>query len=90
MFDTLLKCLIFAESKAMPIEKKIGIIVLFGALGVISTMGLFASSSKLEKMAGLIGTKNPIVARMVCVLGALVGLGAVALVASTFVTHWDD
>ena len=39
--------------------------------------GLFASKKSLESKAGIIGTKNPMAARVVCGLGFLVGTGAV-------------
>ena len=89
MYETLCLLPILADSNGMPFEKKIGIIFLFGAIGALSVVGLFAPRTLLEKMAGLIGTKNPIVARIVCAIGALVGWGFVALVVSTFVTGWD-
>jgi hypothetical protein len=43
---------LLADSNAMPIEKKLGILILFGAVAVFSMPGLFASASRLEKMAG--------------------------------------
>ena len=49
----------------------------FGAVGVISTVGLFSSKETLESMSGIIGTKNPLVARIACGLGVLVGIFAV-------------
>jgi hypothetical protein len=90
MLDSLVLAVLFADSNAMPVAKKIGIIALFGVAGAVSVMGLFASPTRLEKMAGIIGTKNPVVARAVCALGAIVGWGAVALISSTFITGWDQ
>lgn len=64
--------LLLAQSNEMPLPKKISILVLFGAVGVTSIVGLFAPRPRLEKMAGIIGTRNPIVARIVCALGVIV------------------
>jgi hypothetical protein len=50
-------------------------------VGILSAVGLFASGQTLESLAGIIGTKNPLVARIVCVLGVLVG-GIAVLVSS--------
>jgi hypothetical protein len=64
-------------SGSLPQGKAIAMILFFGAVTVISLVGLFASKKSLESMAGIIGTKNPMVARIVCGLGFLVGAGAV-------------
>ena len=64
-------------SGKLPRDKALVILVFFGAVAVLSLVGLFASRKSLESMAGLIGTKNPMVARVVCCIGFLVGAGAV-------------
>ena len=53
--------------------KGIAMIAFFGGVAIVSTFGLFASNATLEKMSGIIGTKNPIVARIVCGMAAVVG-----------------
>ena len=68
--------MLFAESD-LPIEKTIAIIVFFGAVALLSLVGLFAPRKTLVSMAGIIGTKNPLFARIVCGLGLVVGIGAV-------------
>ena len=67
---------LFAQStsESLPLGKGVAMVVFFGSVGIISTLGLFASKEKLESMAGIIGTKKPLVARIVCALGSLVGL----------------
>ena len=68
---------LFAESSEFPKGTAIAMMLFFGAVGLISTVGLFASKETLESMSGIIGTKNPLVARIACVLGVLVGIIAV-------------
>ena len=65
------------RSGGLPQGKAIAMIVFFGAVAVVSLAGLFMPKKSLESMAGIIGTKNPLVARIVCALGLLVGAGAV-------------
>lgn len=65
------------NSGRLPPGKAVAMIVFFGAVAVVSLVGLFASKKSLESMAGIIGTKNPLAARIVCGLGLLVGAGAV-------------
>jgi hypothetical protein len=55
------------------------ILLVFAPVAGLSLVGLFASRKRLESMAGIIGTKNPLVARIVCGLGFLLGSGAVFL-----------
>ena len=73
---------LFAQAKSdLPPEKAILMLLFFGAVGIVSTIGLFASGQTLESLAGIIGTRNPLVARIACALGALVG-GVAVLVSS--------
>ena len=66
---------LFAQTKGsdLPVGTAIAMLLFFGAVGVVSLAGLFASNETLASMAGVIGTKNPLVARIVCALGLLVG-----------------
>jgi hypothetical protein len=66
-----------SDPNQLPFGTAIGMIVLFGGAAIVSLVGLFAPSSKLESMAGVIGTKNPLVARIVCAIGLLIGSFAV-------------
>jgi hypothetical protein len=59
----------------LPSEKAVAMIVFFGAVALISLIVLFAPKKLLVSMAGIIGTKNPMVARAVCGFGLLVGAG---------------
>ena len=78
MSDALLYALIAqAPDTRLPLGKGIAMIAFFGGVAIVSTSGLFASNRILEKMSGIIGTKKPIVARIVCGLAAFVGFGAV-------------
>jgi hypothetical protein len=63
----------------MPTGKAIAGIGFFGVVGVGSLIGIFASNATLESYSSVIGSKNPLVARALCVLGAVVGLGGAAL-----------
>jgi len=51
---------------------------------IVSARGAFASREKLLSMSKIIGTKNPVVARIVCYVGlvvcTVVGAGTVILV----------
>ncbi|MND03825.1 hypothetical protein D3C83_238290 [compost metagenome] len=46
----------------------------------MSAVGLFASNEKLVAMANIIGTQNPKVARIVCVIGLALGIVILILV----------
>jgi len=74
MSDTSLSIL-FAQGPdaGLPVGKAVAMIVFFGGVGIVSTFGLFASKETLESMSGIIGTKKPLVARIVCGFGAFVG-----------------
>jgi len=63
-----------AADTGLPPGKAAAILVFFGLVGVVSALGLFASRETLESLSGWIGTKNPLVARLACGFGALVGL----------------
>ena len=69
-----------------PIGKGMAALLLLGWLGSVvipSLAGLFASNKKLESMSKVIGTKKPIIARIVFALSLLVSafivFGLVAL-----------
>jgi len=51
----------------------LGMFVLGLLMVAISATGLFASNEKLIRMRGIIGVKNPTVARVVCVFGLVLG-----------------
>lgn len=70
---------LFAQTKdaGLPPEKAVLMLLFFGAVGAVSTVGLFSSRTTLESLAGVIGTKNPLVARVVCGVGVVVGVVAV-------------
>jgi hypothetical protein len=61
----------------LPTGKAVAMIVFFGAVVLTSLAGLFASRERLESMSGVIGTKNPLVARIVCAIALLISSGAV-------------
>jgi hypothetical protein len=65
------------EDKGFPKGKAIAMLAFFGAADVVSVLGLFASTERLKAMAGVIGTDNPMVARVVCFIAVLVCSGAV-------------
>jgi hypothetical protein len=55
--------------------------ILLGVLGVASftsAKGAFASRQKLISMSALIGTKDPVTARVVCIIGLVVFTAAYA------------
>jgi hypothetical protein len=56
----------------MPAGKALLMIILFGAIAIISTIGAFSSKKTLIEMSGIIGTKKPTTSRIVCVIGAVV------------------
>ena len=66
---------LFAQDTALPRGKALLGILFFGAVGVISLFGVLASADELQKMAGIIGTDKPHVARIVCAIAAVVGFG---------------
>ena len=73
--------MLFAETDSgLPAGKAIAIMLIFGSVALVSLGGLFASKKTLESMAGVIGTKNPLVARIVCILG--LGVGAIGVLVS--------
>lgn len=72
-----------SDSTRMPAPKAALLLVLCAAIGLGSLAGVFASAERLQQYSGIIGTSNPWVARIACLLGVLVGfLGALAFAAS--------
>jgi hypothetical protein len=67
----------------MPAGTAVAILLFFGCVALFSTVCLFASNATLRSLSGVIGTQNPLVARVACLLGALVGWGAVAAAAAS-------
>jgi hypothetical protein len=67
-----------AES-GLPLTKGIAMVVFFGAIAVFASIASFSSPNMLRSWSGFIGTNSPAVARIVCVLSALVGWTAVAV-----------
>jgi hypothetical protein len=79
---------LLAESEDMPVVKKVLMLGFFGVVAVCATFCLFASNETLGKWSGFIGTRNPLVARIVCALSALLGWGVVTAVGASFVFHF--
>lgn len=77
MPDLMSICLM-ADSARLPLGKGIAMILFFGPVGLFATIAAFSKRETLVRWAEIIGTKNPLVARIVCVIGAVVGWGAVA------------
>ena len=69
--------LLLAESSDLPVGKAVAMILFFGAIGVFATVCAFAPRRTLTDYANIIGTKNPTVARIVCLVAAIVGWGVV-------------
>jgi hypothetical protein len=69
---------LLAETEHKVIPNPIGLVFFF-LVGVVSAFGLFASSETLKSMSGIIGTKNPLVARIACGFGVLTSLILVAV-----------
>jgi hypothetical protein len=63
-----------SEAAFSPMLADIRLIGLAIAVLVLSVPGLFLSKNKLVGMAPAIGTKNPKVARIVCVIGVVLGV----------------
>ena len=72
---------LFAQSgsEPLPVGTAIAMVVFCGGIAVTSLAGLFASNAKLESMSSVIGTKNPLTARIVCGVGALFGIAGVVI-----------
>jgi len=75
--------LLAEQTSGLPAGKAFAMIVFFGAVALFATVALFLPSAALRGLAGVIGTQNPLVARIVCLLCALVGWGAVVLAAAS-------
>ena len=67
-----------ASEPGLPPEKAVIMILAFGCVFVASAVGLFASQKLLLAMANVIGSKKPIVARIVCGIGVVVSASFVA------------
>ncbi len=64
----------FAQTApAWPLERAVILGVAFGVVGLFSLVGLFAPGRVLASMSGLIGSSNPLVARIACGFGVLIG-----------------
>ena len=75
MSSDLLSALFAQTANNRPLDlRAIAAIVFFGCVGIVSLFGLFASNETLESMSGIIGTKKPLVARIICGIGALLSL----------------
>ena len=59
------------SEQGLPPEKAIVIILVFGCVFVASAVGLFASKKLLLAMANVIGSKQPIIARIACGIGVI-------------------
>jgi hypothetical protein len=82
-FTTLITLLAESDNSRMPVPKAILCLVFSLGIGIASLIGLFAPNSVLERFAGVIGTSNPLVARLLCGIGAVIFLFmALALVLS--------
>lgn len=64
---------LFAQSSEFPVGTALSGLLFFGPVGAFSTVCLFASDETLRGYASIIGTKNPLAARAVCGIGAVVG-----------------
>lgn len=60
------------------------VLLVFGiGLTGVSATGLFSSNKKLLGMAHVIGTKNPIIARIACILCLAIGLATLYVLANS-------
>lgn len=75
--------LLAEDSSHLPAPTAIAMMVFFGCVAVFATVALFQPAATLRGLAHVIGTENPLVARVVCVLCAVVGWGAVGLAAAS-------
>ena len=65
---------LLAQESEFPAGKALLGLLSFGVVGLFSAVCLFAPDDTLRRYAGIIGTQNPLVARAVCGIGAVVGL----------------
>ena len=79
MSKSLLVLLLADSASRLPLGKGIAMIVFFGSVGVFATKACFSPSEKLAQWSHVIGTQNPTASRIVCIIGAIVGWGAVAI-----------
>jgi len=80
-----METMLFAESSPLPVGEAVTMILFFGAVAMFATRYAFASDDLLSSpsVAKLVGSKNPRVARVCCVIGAVVGWGAVVAACSS-------
>jgi hypothetical protein len=62
-----------SDATRMPAPKAFLYMVICIAIGIASLVGAFASNETLQSYASIIGTKNPVAARVACIFGVLVG-----------------
>jgi hypothetical protein len=70
--------LLLASDSDLPLGKGIAMIAFFGSVAIFASVATFSSQDRLTSWAGFIGTNNPLVARGICIVSALVGWLAVA------------
>ena len=75
--------ILFAQTSKteFPKDKALMMLLFFGAACVVSLIGLFAPKDLLKSMAGMIGTQNVLIARVVCGIGVAV-CGILSLVSA--------
>jgi hypothetical protein len=73
---------LLASDSDLPIGKGVAMIAFFGAVAIFATIASFSSRDTLVSWAAVIGTNNPLVARIVCIVSAVVGWLAVAATAA--------
>ena len=79
----LITLLLAQEDSRMPLPKAVLLFLLCLLIGLGSLVGVFLPAETLRKFSHVIGTENPLVSRIVCLLGAVVGLvGSAAFGAS--------
>lgn len=83
--DVLQISALVAQAGELPAVKALMMALFFGGVAVFSLFGLLASEAELRQLAGVIGTEDPRVARVVCGLSLVVGtLATVVSVAALF------
>jgi hypothetical protein len=66
------------EDSRMPLPKAVLLFLLCLLIGLASLIGVFLPAETLRKFSHVIGTENPLVSRIVCLLGAIIGLAGTA------------
>lgn len=85
----LLTFLAQTDSTRMPAPKAALLLVLCAGIGIGSLVGAFASAERLQQYSAIIGTANPWVARIACLLGVLVGMCGAAASAASLLGYLD-